>query len=409
MTVLNRAESWKQLYSNSEKLSKATSIHNAFSQEDIDFVESRLKYILRQFLKKGEWHKGIKTYIDNTLRNDIVSKMALQPPMEELSLQNWCSQIFEDQKFGVVFNSLEQYDNQLTERMSKIVHPLVEEAGIPLGGISFLFFMGNYGFTPFGIHKEARGEEGFLFHMGPNKKLFYTWNIEKYNAIQHNTQVFHNVKELLPDAESYELKSKSVMFIPNYLYHIANTEEFSFSVVMDYINPSEDDLQKKMAQKIAKYESRNTQNHYVLPIAMNQELDWSRLLNSSSWEKKYQQALQHYVVQLKSNHGVLTPSIKMVQNCIVNDHFSVRGKPLFPLIEWTDANENVYVMARGHEILVKKNSDLSNVLKQLNEGCIFTFDELKEKLLNNTWELYDLYAFVSSLLLFDAVEKQEHQ
>ena len=33
-------------------------------------------------------------------------------------------------------------------------------------------FIGNYGFTPFGVHKENIGEEGFLFHMGPGKKTF---------------------------------------------------------------------------------------------------------------------------------------------------------------------------------------------------------------------------------------------
>jgi len=111
--------------------------------------------------------------------------------------------------------------------MCSIISPLLKKAGLPLGGLSFLFFMGNYGFTPFGIHKEAKGEEGFLFHLGPADKKFYTWDIEEYNKIEHNAKVFHEVDEMLPVAKCYELNRKSVMFIPHHLYHIGNTEDFS--------------------------------------------------------------------------------------------------------------------------------------------------------------------------------------
>ena len=168
------SDHWHQLYGQSEKLTQATSIHNAFSDDDITFVEQRLKNVLKRFLEKGELHKGFKVYVDQKLDNSYIKRMAEQPPSGNESIHDWCMSIFGDQKFGFIFNSLESYDNGLVERMCNIVHPLLEQAGMPLGGLSFLFFMGNYGFTPFGIHKEAKGEEGFLFHMGPSPKTFYT-------------------------------------------------------------------------------------------------------------------------------------------------------------------------------------------------------------------------------------------
>jgi hypothetical protein len=398
---------WNQLYSNSDKLTQATSIHDVFTQDDIDFIESRLKYVLHKFLTRGELNKGIKVYVNHELRNNMTEQMAVQKPTDDASLEEWCSSIFGAEKFGVIFNSLESYDNQLVERMCQIMHPLLEKAGMPLGGLSFLFFMGNYGFTPFGIHKEAKGEEGFLFHMGPSNKTFYTWDIEEYNAIEHNTEVFHNVSEMLPMAKPYELSPKSVMFIPNHLYHIANTEDFSFSVVMDYINPSREAMENMIAEKIANEIKDAPKNKdYFAPMDWNGSLDWNLLLDRTSWEEKYKHTLQRYVARLQSNHGILLPAIPEVGSNFRPEDFAIKGKPLFPLIEYQDQQQQLFVMTRGKEIPVKKNSNLSQVLTDLNEGKTFAFQDLK-KLLLEDWELPNLYEFVSDLLEFAAVEKLE--
>lgn len=399
---------WEQLYTESEHLTQATSIHEVFTQDDIDFVESRLKNALNTFLTRGELNKGIKVYVDKQLRHDYPKKMAEQKPSGNESLEVWCRSIFGDEKFGVIFNSLESYDNKLVERMCEIVHPLLEKAGLPLGGLSFLFFMGNYGFTPFGIHKEAKGEEGFLFHMGPSNKTFYTWDIDEYNVIEHNTEVFHNVDEMLPMAKPYDLSPTSVMFIPNHLYHIANTEEFSFSVVMDYINPSREAIENMIAEKISSELKDVPKNKdYFDPVEWNQELDWNRMLNSASWEDKYKRTLQRYYSRLQSNHGILLPAISEVGNYILNENFSIKGKSLFPLIEYVDQNQQRYVLVRGREVPVKPNSHLSQVLTDLNDGKPFTFEELKSILLED-WDVSNSYGFVSDLLEFDAIEKLEN-
>ncbi len=401
------SDHWHQLYGQSEKLTQATSIHNAFSDDDITFVEQRLKNVLKRFLEKGELHKGFKVYVDQKLDNSYIKRMAEQPPSGNESIHDWCMSIFGDQKFGFIFNSLESYDNGLVERMCNIVHPLLEQAGMPLGGLSFLFFMGNYGFTPFGIHKEAKGEEGFLFHMGPSPKTFYTWDIEEYNAIEHNTEVFHNVDEMLPLAESYELSPKSVMFIPNHLYHIANTDEFSFSVVMDYINPSRHALETMIAQNIAEEMKDSAKNKsYLSPVSLNNVLEKSIIQSESSWEEKYNHTLQRYISRLKSNHGILLPAIPEVGNYISGDQFKITGKNLFPLIEYVDQNEQQYVMVRGREVPVEKNNKLSFVLERLNNGEWISFDELQKDLIGD-WEIHHIFSFVSDLLEFDAIEKED--
>ena len=79
---------WNDLYKDSQQLTCATSVHNVFTDEDISFVEQRLKNVLKKFLEKGELHKGFKVYVDQKLDNSYIKKMAAQPPTEDLSIQD---------------------------------------------------------------------------------------------------------------------------------------------------------------------------------------------------------------------------------------------------------------------------------------------------------------------------------
>jgi hypothetical protein len=215
------------------------------------------------------------------------------------------------------------------------------------------------------------------------------------------------VEEMLPIAKSYELAPKSVMFIPNHLYHIANTEEFSFSVVMDYINPSRHALEMTIAQNMA-IEMKDSDRHksYLRPISLAKNLGKDLIKSESSWEEKYNHTLERYISRLRSNHGILLPAIPEVGNYISGDQFLIQGKKLFPLIHYIDQNEQHFVMVRGREIPVEKNAKLSSVLDDLNSGNKISFDQL-QKILLDDWQLHQIFSFVSDLLEFDAIEKED--
>jgi hypothetical protein len=76
------------------------------------------------------------------------------------------------------------------------------------------------------------------------------------------------------------------------------------------------------------------------------------------------------------------------------------------LIEYVDQNEQHYVMVRGREIPVEKNTKLSAVLDDLNSGNKISFDQL-QKILLDDWQLHQIFSFVSDLLEFDAIEKED--
>jgi len=105
--VISNKKSWENLYTSTQKLNQARSGHEMFSDTDIVSLKNLVKNILCTFLKEEILQKAMKVYIDKELQNHLVHDMAKRPPREDESIEDWCKVIFCENKFGVVFNSLE--------------------------------------------------------------------------------------------------------------------------------------------------------------------------------------------------------------------------------------------------------------------------------------------------------------
>ncbi len=396
------SSTWKSLLDNSNNLSKPTQAKQLVSTNDISEIKLLLIKVLKGFLAKEDLHVGLKTYINNELRNDVIEKMIANPPNLEHSLEDWSQQIFGDQKFGMVLIGLEEYSNSFAEKAATIVRPLLEISGLPLDGLSFLFFMGNYGFTPFGIHKESTGEDGILFHLGPENKEFYTWDDPKYNSIEHNSEVFHNVSEMLTEGKAYELEPGDAMVIPHYVYHIGNTPKFSLSFVLDYVNPPKDRFENEIIKETAK-EALLNHVEYQKPIKLNtSQSDLNDVLDFHSIQKKIEIALTRKILGLKSNGGIRRISNKTHARIPQIETFSIRGKEVFPIhIDLPNTKETL-IFARGHRIVLKNHPMLPQLIRQLNKLEYITITSIRE-LMEPIWDLVEVYSFIQELLSVEAI------
>ncbi len=397
------SNSWNTFIQDAQQLTKPAQAKQLISKTDIVEIKQLIIDVLKGFLNKEDLHIGLKVYIDHTLRNDMIHEMASNPPTLDSDLEEWSQQIFGDQKFGMVLIGLEQYSNAFAEKAAMIVHPLLESAGLPLHGLSFLFFMGNYGFTPFGIHKEATGEDGVLFHLGPGNKQFYTWDDPKYNVIEHNSEVFHNISDMIDNGETYELAPGDAMFIPHYVYHIANTPEFSVSFVLDYINPPKDQFENELIQETSE-EVLITQTEYTKPIPINASLQQQNaVIDFQSLQKKIEISFARKIKRLKSNGGIRRKSNPVRIQMPPTENFSLKGKKAFPIyLDEQDPKETL-LFARGHRLVIQKHHPtLLQLIDQLNQGNSISIASIRQQL-EPQWDLIGVFGFIQELLNIEAV------
>ncbi len=396
------SHSWNTFFEDTYKLNKPAQSKQLISKEEISEIELLLINVLSGFLAKDELHVGLKIYINNELRNDYIEKIATNPPERKHSLESWAQQIFGDQKFGIILMGLEHYSNSFSEKAATIVRPLIEIAGLPLHGLSFLFFMGNYGFTPFGIHKDAPGEDGILFHLGPGNKQFYTWDNPKYNAIEHHSKVFHNVSEMLSEGKAHELSPGDVMFIAHYVYHIANTPEFSVSIVLDYINPSKDRFENELIKETAE-EGLLHKTEYEKPIKLDAaQSSLNDLLDMQSVQKKMEIAFARKMLSLKSNGGIQKKSNKIRATIPPTETFSIKGKKIFPIYLDQQGPKSILIFARGHRIVKTPHPMLPKLIDRLNKGESISLTTLKQ-LMEPSWGLIEIFSFIQELLSTEAI------
>ena len=70
---------WKSLIKDSNTLSKPAQAKQLLSTKDVIEIKLLLIKVLRDFFTKENLHIGMKTYINNELRNDFIEKMAANP------------------------------------------------------------------------------------------------------------------------------------------------------------------------------------------------------------------------------------------------------------------------------------------------------------------------------------------
>lgn len=396
------SSTWKSLLYDSDNLSKPAQGKQLISTKDIAEIKLLLIKVLRGFLAKEDLHVGLKTYINNELRNDLIEKMVANPPSLEHSFEDWSQQIFGDQKFGMILIGLEEYSNSFAEKAATIVRPLLENAGLPLDGLSFLFFMGNYGFTPFGVHKESTGEDGILFHLGPENKEFYTWDKPKYNSIEHNSEVFHNIYEMLAEGKAYELEPGDAMVIPHYVYHIGNTPKFSLSFVLDYVNPPKDRFENELIKETAE-EVLINHVEYEKPIRLNAPHSaLNDVLDLHSIQKKMEITLARKILSLKSNGGIRRKSNKKRALIPQMENFSIKGKEIFPIHLDVPDTKKTLIFARGHRIVLKNHPMLPQLIGQLNKEEYITLTSIRQ-LMEPIWDLVEVYSLIQELLSVEAI------
>ena len=147
---------------------------------------------------------------------------------------------------------------------------------------------------------------------------------------------------MLPASKEYVLEAGSVMFVPNQVYHIANTGEFSLSIVMDYINPSRDFLEMELAKEVSTQNSfQNRKDTYLSPMNMDNPTITEQILDAKSIMEKFSSAFDKRVLKLKSNAGIRRKSVRDLKKQIPTGDFRIKGKEIFPICLFEPGNNEI--------------------------------------------------------------------
>lgn len=411
---------WTDFLDKSDFFKKSFTIHDVLTEDEVNYFNKLTLNIINEIFVRQNTSYDFRLYIEGISKDKAYMKdhLFLFPPLASETPEEWAKRVFDKQKFGLIINSGEKFSNDLAEKLALYLDPLLKMAGIPLKGINITIFLGNYGFTPLGIHKDHPGENVMHLHLGPGDKTMYNWEMAEYEELTGNAQNNKNVAPLIPLATKYHFRKGDIYFMPWNKYHIGNTEDFSVGISVWYNNMPLNKFLTTLLRsfKIQHIKSEQDQDSRVIVPPYRQvsaDEGFDQLLTAlnidqenleSSLDAILKNIYKDYVLALHSNQGWKTRPIPLDQELNQNDDLSnfyhLKGKLLKSVYPFTMSyrviNDTVLIFARGTKIEIRYHEELLRIIDRLNTGHEILTEDLLQGL-NQFWPeeagLYTLNLF----------------
>ena len=363
-------------------------------------LQKRLCQGVRQMLisriNRLDINEGFRLYIDGKeLSDSEVIKLIKKNKIKNTEkLESYCERVF-GKKFGIITNYGEKHSEILAENILKTIQPLFGIIGIPPWGIELTTFIGNYGWTPLGIHTDNRGENVLHYHLGPGNKQMYVWDEEVYEKQGRGIINNNNIEPMLKFADKFDFEAGDLYYMPWNKHHVGYSGDFSIGVTLWFNNPTRYEFSKLMIEAIKNLFLKNNQSIIESQIDyLNNENTFFDFINTLNIDNKalnspLKDFLKHvyneYKKCLLSNGGwqnIPLSYYKKIDN--QRDYFpnliskNIKLHKLYKMsMERREGRLVIYV--RGKKISFKFFSELVDIIKMIEINEEIKIKSLVEK------------------------------
>jgi hypothetical protein len=409
---------WQNVLTNTANLREPIVLPNVF-EDEVETLSNLSVDIFRKLALARGTERGFRVWVGD--ENGVIAaeptkeyddRLCNNPPLAGESISEWGKRIFGDRKFGIIMNDGQLYSAEMNQKIALKIQPLLELIGMPLTGVSTTYFVGNYGYTPLGIHQDLIGEDVFHFHLGPGPKVMYTWDEELYQSISGVSNNRTNIEELLPAANKYPFGAGDIFYMPWDKYHVGYSDEISLGLTMWINNPTPAAFVRKLARsvlgEITPIKDREIMLKSVLspdsgipgdPKLFEELAPYFHIdetMADLSLQDFMHLAIESYRMGLLSNAGFVllqAPEPLEVDTLAGQTVQLVQPFKIYHFVQKT----KLFFFVRGYRLSIAYHSALPGLLERLNTGEAVAVDNLIEPLLNDWTE--EVAHYVISLLL----------
>lgn len=387
--------------------------HNVLQENDKINFNQWIFDVIRYVCTTKTDAYGFRVYVNGAIVNEDYLKEYVYPHIPSIDDHDgsqWIKAVFQDQKFGIILNYSEKFSIQIAERLSVLVQPLIEEIGVPSNGMHTTVFIGNYGFTPLGIHQDHFGANVIHFHLGPGDKTMYTWNEELFESINGGDKT---LDEVLPFATPHHFHEGDLFFMPWDQYHIGRTDDVSIGLTVWFDNHSN----AALFERILKTISLEFQNSDLKQITKMQRgiknIDLSsidtvfkayKIASELSFKDLLKEVFADFKIALFSNCGWTaipvtveqTSDFKVDEDFGRMDNINIQVPYPFKLYHTKENEQEITIYARGSKITMKYHQLLIDIINRLNNHEVINTNTLLSDL-DKEWPVQAGQYFIAML------------
>ena len=375
---------WLSFIEKNLSFSQTQVYKNVFSQELTDTLNEGVKEMLKSRINRLDISNGFRLYIDDRELSDSEIRALIKNNKlnDSESIETYCTRVF-GEKFGIITNYGEKHSEILAEHILRTVQPLFDIIGIPPWGLELTTFIGNYGWTPLGIHTDNRGENVLHYHLGPGQKKMYVWDEDTYKKEGKGISNNKDVTPLIPYANEFEFGQGDLYYMPWNKHHIGYSGDFSIGVTLWFNNPTRYDFSKLMIETIQNLFLKNDQSIIESQLDyLNNETTFSDFINTLNIDQSALKApLEDFLKHTYSEYKKCLLSNGGWQNIPLSYHKKIdTTKDYFPNLELktivasdmfninSEKIENrLIIYVRGTRLSFKYFPELTGIIKMIND------------------------------------------
>lgn len=392
--VVPFSNDWWDIFLNKNKnFSETMVLEDAINYSECNFLKEECKKVIQQICNKGTNNYGFRIYLENKEQdNNFLVDFFKKGPQSEETIEEWTKRIFKDQKFGIILNKGEKFSNDLTKKISSMIEPLLKKAGIPLTGLDLTIFVGNYGWTPLGIHQDHTGENVIHFHLGPGPKDMYIWNPEEYKKHPDFKENNQNVEPMLKYAQKFPFKTGDIFYMPWDKYHIGFSDELSIGITLWFNNPTKERFTRRIVESFSLQYFAEGKNVLEPEKNLIKSETFSNITSMLNIDEKIQNLnmidfLEHlhddYKISIESNRGWASLPLSLFDEIgfVADEEYQIlENKNIttpYPFKHYHRRDdENLIVFTRGTKLELSYHKELVQLIESLNTNEILEVNKL---------------------------------
>ncbi|MCG7498030.1 hypothetical protein MHO82_14260 [Vibrio sp. Of7-15] len=360
---------------------------DSFNEEVIFSLLARIKQAGKQSVASL-----FRVYIEGKANQDEETAFMYSERHDGENLAEYYERISKGKKFGVVINGAEQWSDDFSRFAVRSFSPIVEKMGYDCASLEVTLFIGNYGYTPFGIHVDDPYTQVVHFHMGPSAKSMTLFEPEHFHQLNGPSQNCYNPDDIIEHGETFEIKPGDIFLLPAHYYHVGNTKEFSIGVAVS-ISKNPKNLVTQNLLRDAIYDKRFAGDFETVKSNLEQSqitlADWLTERHEDHYLKnKSQRALRYAYTEPD------IPDFDSETRFIMDPDFKM---------EIIEAEDKIRLFCRGNKLKLTSNELVGDFLTTLSlkEGD-FNIDEMYEEI-NQGFSQDDLAYFISMFYSFGVI------
>jgi hypothetical protein len=307
------------------------------------------------------------------------------PAAADGSLQGWATRVArltEGRRFGLVVDQFEGCDEPLWWRLREFLHGLYAFTGVPGEYVKAALFLGNYGTTPFGLH---RGRSSNFMFVVEGKKRIRAWPDEFFRGKEDLTNRLDYQRYL---AESIVLDAEpgDVIYWPSSYWHIGEDVggwSVAVSVALFMDRPPVTDLALQAAQLVEVVAPSRGRRPVRFPAGGPARgtrrvpalvRDTARAFRRAGRRPLLEVALtRHWLDHLTGYGFPRTPAPRPARR--LDDAERLRGDARHPVLWLAAGNGDLVCSANGHSFAVTAHPAVETLLRRVNTGRPFQVGE----------------------------------